>query len=327
MSIYTKTLAAVFGVIAVLVFKSGIDGFMFAQALAITTVLPIAIWFVRKDIAFIVSYKWVKSLLQYGAPFIYVGLAYWIFGSIDRWMLTSMSSIEETGIYSIAARFSALVLFASMAFGQAWSPNAIKIKTDYPDRYRAIYAKVFLVLLYVMLIIGGSIALFSKEIIYVVLPDQYAGAAIPMAILCFGIVVQSTQQITGVGISLEKKTKLFGYMAWATAFINIALNYILIPSFGASGAATATFLSYIILTSGYVYFTQRIHPFPFSIRNISWLVFLGGCIAVSIYLSDPLELSLGLISIKLLILTSMVLLGAIIFKQDILDALKKAPIK
>lgn len=323
MSVFVKSLSAILGVAAVVYYKAGIDGFLLAQLASLLIALPLAIWFIKKDIVFKFSAKFAKEILQFGVPFIYVGVAYWIFGSVDRWMLASMDSVKETGIYSIASRFASIVLFLSMAFGQAWSPNAVKIKTDNPKNYKDIFAKVFLLLLYVMLITGGSIALLSKEIIHIVLPGQYAAAAMPMAILCFSIIIQSTQQITAVGISLERKTKIFGYMAWVTAFINIGLNYVLIPHWGASGAATATLVSYIVLTMSYIYFTQRLHPLPFCVKKISWLIFLGSILGTVIYTTDSFLFSWLLVGVKLFILIVVALLGASIFKKDILAIRRK----
>ena len=51
---------------------------------------------------------------------------------------------------------------------------------------------------------AGGLALFARELISL-LPDTYAGAAMPLAVLSLGLVMQTTQQVTGVGISLEKK--------------------------------------------------------------------------------------------------------------------------
>ena len=92
------------------------------------------------------------------------------------------------------------------------------------------------------------------------MPAEYCSSALPMIILSFGIILKSTQQITAIGISLEKKTFLFVRIAWLTAITNIIGNYFLIPKFGANGAAVATFFSYLLLTLSYLYFTQKIHP-------------------------------------------------------------------
>ena len=133
-----------------------------------------------------------------------------------------------------------------------------------------------------MLAVGGAVALFSGELLNFIMPAEFIASALPLSILCFGIVLQATQQVTAIGISIEKRTYLFAYIAWATAAINFILNWLLIPGFGANGAACATLISYLILTISYVSFTQYLHPMV-----ISWarLIFLSSLCSIIILVS------------------------------------------
>ena len=65
-----------------------------------------------------------------------------------------------------------------------------------------------------------------------------------------------------MGISIERKTKLFALGSWIAATLNFASNWVLIPRIGALGAGIATFISYSFLSSFYLYWTQRLHPIP-----------------------------------------------------------------
>jgi O-antigen/teichoic acid export membrane protein len=195
-------------------------------------------------------------------------------------MLAAMTSVNEVGIYAVSFRSASIVLFVSTAFGQAWSPIAIKIRTDYPVKYRIIYGDILLLLLYVMLVIGSSIALFSGEVIGLVLTKQYYLSALPLSILCFGIVLQSTQQVTAIGISLEKQTRLFARLAWVTALINLLANWYLIPRFGAAGAAWGTLIAYAALTTGYLYYTQCMHPMSIAWNKLLALLLMGTAVAI-----------------------------------------------
>lgn len=299
-SLVTRVLGIGLGLIAVVWLGWGVDGLLGIQAVSALATLPIALWLVRKDLTLHLSLKWAQELTRYGYPFIFAGLAYWLFGSMDRWMLAAMTSVEEVGIYSVAFRFASVVLFVSAAFGRAWSPYAIKIRTDFPSTYREVYARVLLVLLFVMLVAGGGVALFSGELISLIMPEEYAASAIPLAVLCFGVILQSTQQVTAVGISLEKKTILFARLAWLTATINLALNFVLIPIYGVQGAAWATTVSYLVLTASYLYFTQRLHPLPICKKSLSWLLSLGICVAGVSVMFNTAYLDVKIISLKTL---------------------------
>ncbi|MBO9536963.1 flippase [Herbaspirillum sp.] len=285
----SRALSALVGVVVVVRFHWGLDGLLIAQAAASLAVLPIALYMIRADLTLRISRSVADKLMRFGYPFIFSGLAFWLFGSMDRWMLASMSSVDEVGIYSVAYRFASVVMFVSVAFGQAWSPLAMKIRTDHPDKYRTMYADVLMILGCAMLLLGAGVALFSNEIIRLLMPTNYLAAAQPLAILSLGIVLQSTQQITAVGISIEKKTFLFARLSWVAALLNFVLNLILIPRFGASGTALATTLTYLMLTASYMYFTQRLHPLPIPGKKVVGLGSLW--IAVFCFAIIPLPVS------------------------------------
>jgi O-antigen/teichoic acid export membrane protein len=281
LALTSRVISMAFGLVAVVTLGLGIDGLMTAEAVMLVLVMPLALWMIRRDFrprSF--DFSWFKKLVNFGYPFIYSGLAYWLFASMDRWLLASMSSVEEVGIFSVAFRFASVVWFVSTAFGQAWSPAAMKIRADHPDQYRSIYGQILLLLLFVMLVVGGSVALFSGEIISLIMPDEYLASALPLAILCFGVVLQATQQVTALGLSLEKKTHLLARLAWLTAAVNFVGNLILIPRFGAAGASCATVLSYFVLTGCYLYYTQRLHPIAVQWGRLAVLLALGSLVAL-----------------------------------------------
>lgn len=295
-----RALTAILAMIVVVFYAGGIDGLLITQALIGVLVLPLGFYFIRFDFRFTFDRVIAQKIISYGYPFIFMGLAYWIFSSMDRWMLASMASLEETGQYSVAFRFSTLVFLVSTAFGQAWSPYAIKLKTDYPETYRQTYVNIFFLLIYTMLFIGGGLALFSGELIGLIMADEYAHSSVPLAILSFAIIMQSTQQITAAGISIEKKTKILAIVSWFAALVNLAGNYFLIPIWGATGAATATLLSYSFITVTYLIFSQKLHYLPIKWSIVFVFIGLGCCILSISILFNTVEINLILILCKIL---------------------------
>lgn len=299
-SMVSRILSAILGLIVVVFLGKGIDGLLSIQALVVMMVLPLALFFIREEFSWQhFSKKWAKELFSYGYPFIFSALAYWIFTSQDRWMLASFSSVEEVGIYSVSFRFASVILFVSAAFGQAWSPLAMKIRTDHPESYSSIYGEVLLGLLYGMAIISCGIGLFSGEIIHLLMGEAYQASAIPMVLLAFAVVFQASQQVTGIGISLEKKTMLFAHLSWITAGINFGLNWILIQKFGAEGASWATLLSYMFLTGSYFFFTQRLHPIKVNYYRLGLVLSLVVLAILASYWLYQTELSLISVSLKI----------------------------
>lgn len=311
-SLVSRAGSALMAIVAVVLLNLGIDGLLFTQALVVSTAVPLAFYLIGRDLSPHIDRRWMSKLLTFGYPFIFVGSAHWLLGSMDRWMLASMSTTEEVGIYSVAFRFATIVLFVSAAFGQAWSPVAIKICTEYPNTYREIYSQVLLFLIYIMLTVGGGLALFSGEIIGLIMPKEYLASSLPIGILCFGIVLQTTQQVTAIGISLEKKTFLFARLTWLTVLINFGLNWILIPRYDSVGASWATTISYTALTGSYFYCTQRLHPLPIAWKKLLFLLTLGGCVCLMAILANSTILLWPIILMKLIFALSCLGLGWIV---------------
>lgn len=278
-ALVSRVMTAVTGVATVVWLGWGLDGLVAAQALVMVAAIPLALYAVRTDLTWRVDPAVARKLMQFGHPFIYASLAFWLFGSMDRWILASMSNVEEVGVYSVAHRFASVILFVSMAFGQAWSPLAIKIRADHTQNYRTLYVDILLALLCAMLLLGGGVALFSPEIIAWLMPAEYHGAALALSALAMGLILQSTMQVTAIGISIENKTHLFARLSWMAAALNLILNLAMIPSLGALGAAVATSLSYLFLTAAYLFYTQRLHPLPLKWRSILTLAAIWFAVA------------------------------------------------
>lgn len=263
------------GVISLIYLSPSLENFYFSQICVLVAVFPISIFLIRKDISLkYFSFDRLVVLTKYGYPFIFAGLAYWVFGSMDRWMLMHFRSIEEVGVYSVAARFAMIAMFVSVAFGQAWSPMAFKIRSDFPDTYNFIYGQVFLLLVFVMSMCSGFIALFSGEILWVFMPDYYNDSSTVLIILSMSTVIYATQQITAIGISIAKKTKLFVTLTWVAASVNFLGNWALVPKYGVDGAAISTMLAYLTLSFSFYYFTQKLNPVIISRLNFSILFFV-----------------------------------------------------
>jgi O-antigen/teichoic acid export membrane protein len=273
--------------------------------------VPIALFLIREQLALKFDLPIAKRFLGFGYPFIYAGLAYWMLNSLDKWMLIEWSSETQLGLYSIAAKFAGVALAINAAFGQAWSPNALKMRAE--DRsYRDQYSRVLSIWCFFLALVGTVAVLFGHEALRLLTPKEYWTAAPAIAPLVMGVVLFGTTQITAIGISLENRTELFAKIAWLAVISNGLLNFVLIPRFGAVGASVATFLSYLILTGSYLAWSQKLHPIP--LRKISLLYSVAIIIIMTfagLLAFDLAALSLRVLLIKCAII-GFILVGGIV---------------
>jgi O-antigen/teichoic acid export membrane protein len=315
LSLLTRILTVSVGLLAVVLWRTGPDGLFGAQALIAMLMMPIAIFVIKKELQLSnISAGRIKEIFLYGYPFIFASLTYWLLGSLDRWMLAAMSSIEDVGIFSIAFRLASILTFVIAAFSQAWSPQAIKIKTDYAVSYRAIYGDILLLLMLIMIFAGGGLALFAGELTFLFIPKEYQESALPLLLLCIGIILQSTQQITAIGISIERKTHIFIFLVLIAVAVNFLFNLFLIPNYGAVGAAWSTLAAYAVLSFSHLYATQKIHHLV--LRKNALIILLMLILFISIISIIFLESSINIeiILIKLIFLAIFMIIGFLVVR-------------
>ena len=144
--------------------------------------------------------------------------------------------------------------------------------------------------------------MFSKEILRFVFGSDYVLASPMLVIISIGFFINYIMINVTDTLRLLKKTKLIFYNSIIIAFLNVFLNYLLIPVYGGIGAAIATSFSFVIMTilvfAESMYFL-RIIPF-----NKKWInVFLAGIFSSLIfaYLKYAFFKDMGFISFILLV--------------------------
>lgn len=301
LSFMKNIMGVALGLFLIVSLDTGLYGFFGGALLASVLAVPLALWFIRKELVWQFDKEVAHKIFRFGYPFVFAGLAYWIFGSMDRWMLAELSNTAEVGLYSIAFKFAAVVTFVNGAFSQAWSPYAVKLMRD-NENYRQIYSNIFSVWFFILATLGFIITLFSSELLMLLTPKEYWPAAPTMGVVAMGVVLFGTTQVTALGISLEKKTHLLTHGAWLTALVNFLLNLALIPMYGAIGAALATLISYAVLTSFFLYWTQKLHPLPLESRKLvysSCIILVGLALPLFFHTTD---IGAAVIATKLLLL-------------------------
>lgn len=239
----------------------GLHGLFTGIVIGSLAAVPIGLWLIRRDLAWRFDGKIARALFAFGFPLTFTSIAHWIYTSLDRWMLAEMSGAVELGLFSAAAKYATVITFLIAGFAQAWIPFAIRLSRDDPD-HAAFYGRIFSLWYFLLAFVGLGIALYAQEAVMLLTPPAYWPAAALLPVLAAGLILFGTVQITALGITLAKRTILSTWGTWIAAMANFLLNLVLIPRYGAMGAAIATLVSYGLLTAFFLYWTQRLHPIP-----------------------------------------------------------------
>jgi O-antigen/teichoic acid export membrane protein len=257
---------------AVVGLKMGLIGVLLGTLVAELVMLPVRLWTARSMFRFRFSLAVLRELLAFGVPIVPTSLAYWVFLTSDRLILGKLSTLEQLGLYSVANSLVSLATIAISAFGQAWSPHAIKIYEEQRDAAPAVYGRVMTYLLSGFGLLAVGLTVFGPELLQVLTGAKYQGAEAAIAPLAIAMVAMASTQVTAGGITLAKRTHYLATHAWIAAVLNVVLNLVLDGPFGMIGAAWATAFAYVCLTLFYAVTSQRLWRTSYEIRRSFTLI-------------------------------------------------------
>lgn len=272
------------GVIGAVVLELGVEGVLLGTLAGELAMLPIRLLSARHMLRWRFSLPTLRRLLAYGAPLVPTSLAYWIFTTSDRVLLSNLSTLEQVGLYSVAASSVGVANIAVMALGQGWNPHAIQAYEADEDVARHLFARMFTYILAGFGLLAVGMTVFADELIGLLAGSGFEGAAAAVPPLALGMIAYASTQVTAGGISLKGRTVFLAVYSWIGAVVNVLLNLLLIPPFGMVGAAWATTAAYVVLTIGYGITSHRLWAFRYDWRRAATILGL----TVAAVLASPL---------------------------------------
>lgn len=226
-----------------IVFSLGFDFYnlVLAHTASVFMVTLVYVWNTRREwvkaISERIDRQKLKTMLMFGLPLIIGGLASWGLMTMDRIFLRSLSTFQELGIFSVSASISAFAMIFQSVFSTIWAPIVYKwsakgLDTDKIDK---ITEYVLAIVVFVFILAG----LFSWVITFL-LPDAYNRVQY-IIVACMGYPLFYTlSETTVVGLGITRKSMYAMNASIIAMLVSIALNFFLVPSYGASGAAAST---------------------------------------------------------------------------------------
>src|SRR5262249_17902247 len=164
------------------------------------------------------------------------------------------------GTYAVAVKFFAVAMMGVSAFSLAFFPFA-HARAQTPEAPRLI-ARIFSLYVATASFLALMVSAFAPEIIAIVVPPEYRGAAKPALMLTFAAVAYGAYYVACLGIQFALRTAWLGVTAIAAAAVAVIANALLVPRGGGLGAAEATLLGNVTLAVSTYVVAQRLHPLP-----------------------------------------------------------------
>lgn len=274
-SIFNALVVTGLMILFVLYFKNGLVGYFLGSFIGTLLTALLTLYLIRADLKLTFSFKRLKEMVLFGAMVVPASLAFFVFDLSDRFFVEHYRGLVELGLYSIGINIAGLIVFFSFAFGQAWSPQVMKMYFSSRKIYNQFVPRFFVYYLIFFFSLAAFISLFGQEILKIFATPKFFGAATVIAPLSLAMVFAATNQVTSLGINIARKTKYFASYTGLAAILNVILNFLLIPKFGMVGAAWSTAISYLFLTVAYYLISQKFIFLKLDWQKIIKLVLLN----------------------------------------------------
>ncbi|HGQ7306617.1 TPA: lipopolysaccharide biosynthesis protein [Pseudomonas aeruginosa] len=216
-----------------------------AQAISMFTIMSIFAWNTRGEWRPWNAYTLYKTqfheLLRFGLPLVVGGVAAWGLYVMDRLFLRAFSTFSELGIYSVAVSIAAGAGILGNIFTTIWSPTVFKWAAEGVDEKKIdeISEHVLACVFYIFIISG----LFSW-MVPLFLPEAYASIQYMITVCVASPLLYALSEATAIGISISRRTGLSMLSSILAALTSFGGNYLLVPLYGAAGAAVATAVAF-----------------------------------------------------------------------------------
>jgi O-antigen/teichoic acid export membrane protein len=255
--------------------KNGINGvlysYLIAEALTLLMLLPLMLRKMmpnfERDI--------LSAAAKFGIPLIFSSIGILILNISDRYILSMLTDQDSVGLYNLGYSVAGVLnMFLIMPFNLTLTPEAFKIYGQPGDkRY---YSKIMTYLAFILVWSGLALSLFSSELIKMfAMKSAYYPAYKVVPIIALAYILSAMRNVASLGMFLTKNTKIIAWLTLVAAFINIGLNFWLIPYFGMMAAAYNTLIAFVVYHILSQIFSQKYYRIPFENRKVVGILFLG----------------------------------------------------
>jgi len=250
----------------------GITGIGWAWVFGSILTLMLALYYLEKMFPVIkrkaASVSMKKEMFVYSLPLLLTAsISYGILW-VDTLMIGYFMNATDVGIYNAAMPTAQLLIIFPNALAMLFLPIITELlaKKD-TGGMKKIYKTVTRWTFYLNFPVFLLLVLFPGPIINMFFGPEYISGYMALIILSFGMMFRKVIPSSKL-MEMLKKTNFILYITIVDICVDVALNLLLIPIYGITGAAIATTTTYIISFLLLLYFSYRfsgIEPFSFNI--------------------------------------------------------------
>ena len=230
-------------------FDKGISWVAFSYALDYIVLAIILVYSFRPGVVNLYSnvmsssFSSCKSLVLHSYPFLLTGMAVSLMSSVDIFMLYHLTTTEIVGEYAAALKVSEIYKSILMVLVAAAFPVMLNIQEKDSEEFDSFLSALFSIIFIFGLVVFCVMLLGSDSISFLLFGSEFDSTSHLMVIMSIVSILMGYRLITGKVLVLLGLGMFTLSRTLRGLLINIVSNALLIPIYGANGAAYATVIS------------------------------------------------------------------------------------
>jgi O-antigen/teichoic acid export membrane protein len=273
----------------------GVTGLTLADLVVTVVLLPVLWPLCRSLFRLVFSPGELRRSLRFGLPRLPHGLAQQALDNGNKYMLSLYVTLAGLGVYQIGTTLGQSLKFFLSAFETGWAPFYYTTARQ-PDA-KLIFRKITTYGIAVLALLVAGLTATASDLVALLTNQAYADAAIVVPLIAIGIAWQGVYLLTSIGLNLTGHTQYYPVAAIAAATIGLGSGAVLMPLYGATGAAIAFLLSYVTLAAVAAFFARRYYRIEYEHSRLMRIV-AAAALAAAAGLSVPALSPLGAVLVR-----------------------------
>jgi O-antigen/teichoic acid export membrane protein len=268
-----------FNVYFLTVSKLGVSGVVLGNTFSVLSGLLVCGVLVVRECGIRYHYRKMKMMLAYSYPFLFSSVAGVVLQNADRFILTSLFSLEAVGIYSLGLKFSALLTELVIEPFQR-SFGAFRFSIMKQGNAKEIQAKTLNYLFLIVCWSGLFISIFAGQIVKYLATPEYYGVVKYVPFLVLIQIVGSTSYVFQTGILFAKSTSKLFYISTFSGVFGVLASYPFIYFMGIAGACLALFGRCLVSVVMTYRTSQKIYSVDYDFKTVA----ISVAVTIALYL-------------------------------------------
>ncbi|MDO5079053.1 MAG: flippase, partial [Streptococcus minor] len=187
--------------------------------------------------------------------FFIMTIATTVYTNLDSVMLGFLKGDEAVGYYTAAVKIKTILVSLVTSMGAVLLPRlSFYIKEGREKEFKQLTIRSLQFVCFLSVPLWVFFTLYAKEGVYFLSGEAYAGSIVPMQIIMPTLFFIGISNLLGIQIlvPMDREKDVLNSVLLG-AVVNLMINIITIPSFGATGAALGTLIAELFVTIYQVY--------------------------------------------------------------------------